>query len=185
MKMKTILTASAVLAMGVATPAFAQIASGTSAGPTTGGVGAGNTATSTSTSTDLQVQDVLNDKSINTDNSDNSVAISDVGNDKSMTALASFNTIDSYNGAGDDNNNQDNSAVVAEQDLSATVTNAPVLVLAALTGAINGNSGDNSVGGNAFAAYSGILNQGWNTGQGSNAQAATNVAARGTVSFSQ
>jgi hypothetical protein len=174
MKMKTLVTAAAVIALGVSAPAFAQVASGTNAGPTTSN-GILTSATSTSTSTD--VQDVLNDKSV--------TSVNDVLNDKSQNAFASFNTIDSYNGAGDDNNNQDNSRVVANQDLSASVSNAPVLVLAAITGALNGQSGDNSVGGNAFGAYSGILNQGWNTGQGSNAQAATNIAARGTVSFAQ
>jgi hypothetical protein len=44
-------------------------------------------------------------------------------------------------------------------------------------------SGSNSVNGSAFAAYAGILNQGWNTGINSNAQAATNIAAVGTVTF--
>jgi hypothetical protein len=182
MKMKYILTASAALAMGIATPAFAQVASGTNAGPTTSN-GILTSATSTSTSTD--VQDVLNDKSVNTDSRNQSTNLNDVLNDKSQTALASFNAIGSNNTDGNHDNNQDNSSITADQDLSATVSNAPVLVLAAITGALNGQSGNNSVGGNAFAAYSGILNQGWNTGQGSNAQAATNIAARGTVSFAQ
>jgi hypothetical protein len=47
----------------------------------------------------------------------------------------------------------------------------------------NFNSGDNNVSGNAFAAYAGILNNAWNTGINSNAQAASSIAARGTVSF--
>jgi hypothetical protein len=45
------------------------------------------------------------------------------------------------------------------------------------------NSGDNNVSGNAFAAYAGILNNAWNTGINSNAQAASSIAARGTVTF--
>ena len=49
--------------------------------------------------------------------------------------------------------------------------------------AVGYNSGNNSVRGNAFAAYAGILNAAWNTGINSNAQAATNIAAQGTVSF--
>ncbi|HET8749322.1 MAG TPA: hypothetical protein VFM42_01135, partial [Sphingomicrobium sp.] len=45
------------------------------------------------------------------------------------------------------------------------------------------DSGNNNVSGNAFAAYAGILNNAWNTGINSNAQAASSIAARGTVSF--
>jgi hypothetical protein len=45
------------------------------------------------------------------------------------------------------------------------------------------NSGNNSIRGNAFAAYAGILNQAWNTGINANTQAATNIAAQGTVNF--
>src|SRR3546814_245404 len=44
-------------------------------------------------------------------------------------------------------------------------------------------SGNNSVRGSAFAAYAGILNAAWNTGINANTQAATNIAASGTVSF--
>jgi hypothetical protein len=44
-------------------------------------------------------------------------------------------------------------------------------------------SGDNNVSGNAFAAYAGILNNAWNTGINANAQAASSIAARGTVTF--
>lgn len=164
MKIKTILAASAIIAAMSATPSFAQIASGTSAGPTTGGIGVGNTATSTSTSTDLQIQDS--------------------GNDNSQTALASFNSLGSNNTDSNHDNGNDSSVLVADQELNASVTNAPVLALAGVS-AVNSNSGNNAVQGSAFAAYSGILNQGWNNGQGSNAQAATNIAARGSVSFSQ
>jgi hypothetical protein len=107
-----------------------------------------------------------------------------VANDKSQTALASFNTIGSGNTDSNHDNGNDSSSVVADQELNASVTNAPVLALAGVS-AVNSNSGNNSVEGSAFAAFSGILNQGWNNGQGSNAQAATNIAARGSVSFSQ
>ena len=44
-------------------------------------------------------------------------------------------------------------------------------------------SGNNSVRGNAFAAYAGILNAAWNTGINANTQAATNIAAQGNVNF--
>ena len=36
---------------------------------------------------------------------------------------------------------------------------------------------------NAFAAFAGIANQAWNTGINANTQAATNIAAQGTVNF--
>jgi hypothetical protein len=44
-------------------------------------------------------------------------------------------------------------------------------------------SGSNSINGNAFAAYAGIMNVAWNTGVDTNAQAATNIAAQGNVNF--
>jgi hypothetical protein len=208
MNMKSTLAASAfALAIGLAMPAAAQQTSDTNAGPTTGGVGVGNTATSTSTSTDLNVQDSGNDNSDNSidvadsgnDNSDNSIAdsgnltVSDSGNDNSDNsvndsgnlafALASFNTDNSNNSTNDSNNNNDSSSVVALQVLTATVSNAAPLNFQSLLS--DYSSGDNSVNGSAFAAFSGILNNGWNTGINANAQAATNVAARGTVTFSQ
>lgn len=82
-----------------------------------------------------------------------------------------------------------NSLVVASQTLNATNTNQQMDELVDLDGeddtdtAVGYNSGNNSVSGSAFAAYAGILNAAWNTGINSNAQAATNIAASGTVSF--
>lgn len=43
--------------------------------------------------------------------------------------------------------------------------------------------GNNSVRGNAFAACSGILNAAWNIRINAGGQAATNIAAQGTVNF--
>jgi hypothetical protein len=88
------------------------------------------------------------------------------------------------NGSGNGNN-----LVVAIQALTATNTNQQMDELVDLDGeddsdtAVGYNSGNNSVSGSAFAAYAGILNAAWNTGINSNAQAATNIAAQGTVSF--
>lgn len=82
-----------------------------------------------------------------------------------------------------------NSLVVATQTLNATNTNSQMDELVDLDGeddtdtAVGYNSGNNNVSGSAFAAYAGILNAAWNTGINSNAQAATNIAASGTVSF--
>lgn len=195
MKIKSTLAASAlVLAFGLAMPAAAQQTSDTQAGPTTGGIGVGNTATSTATSTDLNVQDSGNDNSDNSTNDSGNIDIADSGNDNSDNsvndsgnlafALASFNTDNSDNSTNDSNNGNDSSSVVALQVLTATVSNAAPLNFQSLLGNDN-SSGSNSVNGSAFAAFSGILNQGWNTGINASTQAATNVAARGTVTFSQ
>ena len=45
------------------------------------------------------------------------------------------------------------------------------------------NSGDQSINGNSFAAYAGILNQAWNTGIVANTQAGTNIAASASITF--
>ena len=82
-----------------------------------------------------------------------------------------------------------NSLVVATQTLSANNTNQNLDEVVDLDGedgtetAVGYNSGNNSVRGSAFAAYAGILNAAWNTGINANTQAATNIAASGTVSF--
>jgi hypothetical protein len=186
MKIKATLAASAlVLAFGLAMPAAAQQTSDNQAGPTTGGVGVGNTATSTATSTDLNIQDSGNDSSDNSTNDSGNLDIADSGNDNSdnRLSLASFNTDNSDNSTNDSYNGNDSSSVVALQVLTATVSNAAPMNFFSIGS--DYSSGDNSVNGSAFAAFSGILNQGWNTGINANAQAATNVAARGTVTFSQ
>lgn len=45
------------------------------------------------------------------------------------------------------------------------------------------HSGSQSVNDNAFAAFAGISNAAWNTGVDANTQAATNIAAHGTITF--
>lgn len=181
MKMKIALSASAlVLAFGLALPAAAQVASGTTGGAATA-IGLASATTNT-TSTDIGVSDFLNTEIELTDNSDNSV--NDSGNTDLAFALGSFNSDSSNNSVNNSNNGNDSSAVVATQTLLAINANAAPLNFMSLA-LSNYSSGSNSVNGNAFAAYSGILNQGWNTGINANAQAATNIAARGTVTFSQ
>ena len=103
------------------------------------------------------------------------------------------NAADTFNDNDQDNDGNGslngNSLVVATQTLSATNTNHDMDELVDLDGedgtetAVGYNSGNNSVRGNAFAAYAGILNSAWNTGINANTQAATNIAASGTVSF--
>ncbi len=191
MKLTSVLSASAlVLAFGLAVPASAQVASGTGGTATSSGIL--TSATSTTTSTDIGVSDFLNDKSV--DNSDNSLNVRDSGNDNSDNrisdsgntdlafALGSFNTDNSNNSTNGSNNGNDSSSIVATQTLLAINANAAPLNFQSLA-LSDYSSGSNSVSGNAFAAYAGILNQGWNTGINANAQAATNIAARGTVNF--
>lgn len=190
MTLKYTLAASA-LALGIcmAAPAYAQQASNSQTGAI-----AGLSAIATTTSTDLNMQDSNNDNSTNVadsgnDNSDNSTNVADSGNTSDsgntalMFALGSFNSDSSDNSTNNSNNGNDSSSIVAAQTLVATVTNnAPVGSALFQVGSDN-KSGANSVNGNAFAAYAGILNNSWNTGINSSAQAATNVAARGSVTF--
>ena len=82
-----------------------------------------------------------------------------------------------------------NTMIVAKQYLFAENSNSMLDEVVDLDGedkdetAVGYNSGSNSVNDNAFAAYAGILNQSWNTGINANTQAATNIAAQGTVNF--
>ena len=82
-----------------------------------------------------------------------------------------------------------NSTIVADQELKAIIINKYLDEVVDLDGedetdtAVGYNSGQNQIRGNAFAAYAGILNQAWNTGINANTQAATNMAAQGTVNF--
>ncbi len=85
--------------------------------------------------------------------------------------------------------NSNNSTVTAVQTLTAINTNQYLDEVVDLDGAdgtpapVGYNSGNNEVRGSSFAAFAGILNQAWNTGINSNAQAATNIAAQGTINF--
>lgn len=90
---------------------------------------------------------------------------------------------DSYN----DNSGQ--AEIVATQVLLAVNSNSQLDEVADFDGeddtssSVGYNSGDQSVNGNSFSAFAGILNQAWNTGLNANVQAATNIAAQGTVTF--
>ena len=103
------------------------------------------------------------------------------------------NAADTFNDNDQDNDGNGslngNSLVVATQTLSATNTNQNLDEVVDMDGEddsdtnVGYQSGNNSVRGSAFAAYAGILNAAWNTGINANTQAATNIAASGTVSF--
>ena len=159
MNMKHFLAASAtVAALTVGAPAFAQSNSIDEAGPG-----------SADDNTIVEVYDVLDLLSNNGNNSDNSSQDQDNDN----------------NG----NNRGNGSSIVAFQLLNAVNNNSELDEVVDLDGedatetAVGYNSGNNTVNGSAFAAYAGILNQAWNTGINANTQAATNIAAQGTVNF--
>jgi len=129
----------------------------------------------------------------NTDNSQRTKTVADDSYNTNNSQRNKVLTLDSYNSDSSQhnktltwnntNNSQRNGNIrlVADQSLESSVSNAGPMNF-------NGrhstyNSGANSIGGSAFAAYSGILNQGWNTGINANSQAATNIAAQGTMTF--
>lgn len=82
-----------------------------------------------------------------------------------------------------------NNTVTANQLLNAVNTNSMMDELVDLDGEdgtpapVGYNSGDVYVRGNAFAAFAGILNSANNTGINANTQAASNIAAQGTINF--
>jgi hypothetical protein len=95
-------------------------------------------------------------------------------------------------------NTTNNTTIEANQTQNATIGSDaiydPVALASFSTGggwgkgssddhSVGYQSGSNSINGNAFAAYAGIMNVSWNTGVDTNAQAATNIAAQGNVSF--
>ena len=82
-----------------------------------------------------------------------------------------------------------NNTITAFQLLNAVNTNQNLDEVVDMDGEdgtpspVGYHSGENHINGSAFAAYAGILNQAWNTGINSNAQAASNIAAQGNVNF--
>jgi len=76
----------------------------------------------------------------------------------------------------------DEDKVIANQTLSGVIVNYGFDEIVDVEDG-DYETGDNDIGGGAFAAFAGILSQSWNTGTNANTQAATNVAARGTVHF--
>ena len=159
--MKKVMLAASVLALAMAgSPAYAQTLGG---GTNTTGASGNNSDNDTVVVNDL-IDLFVQDNAADTFSDD----------DQDNDGNGSFNS---------------NTLVVATQSLSATNTNQNMDELVDLDGedvtdtAVGYNSGNYSVRGNAFAAYAGILIAAWNTGINSNAQAATNIAAQGTVSF--
>jgi hypothetical protein len=106
--------------------------------------------------------------------------------DEFMQENGPVSVSESYSESYEKNNN---TKIAAYQTLTATNSNSQLDEVVDLDGeddsdtAVGYNSGNNSVNGNAFAAFAGIANQAWNTGINANTQAATNIAAQGTVNF--
>jgi hypothetical protein len=106
--------------------------------------------------------------------------------DEFMQENGPVSVSESYSESYEKNNN---TKIAAYQTLTATNSNSQLDEVVDLDGeddsdtAVGYNSGDNSVNDNAFAAFAGIANQAWNTGINANTQAATNIAAQGTVNF--
>ncbi len=160
MRVKSVFLAAASAAgLLIAGPALAQ---------TTGGA----TNIDTNSDDNIQVNDVLDLFLI--DNAPDSYS-------SSTTLTANWSNSESYTSS--------DTAVVATQVLTATNTNQYLDEVADFDGedgtetAVGYNSGNNSVNDNAFAAFAGISNNAWNTGLNANTQAATNIAAQGTVNF--
>jgi hypothetical protein len=160
--MKKVMLAVSTLALAVtAAPAFAQ----------------------------TQAENDANNNGASGNNSDNdTVVVNDL-----IDLFVQDNAADTFSDDDQDNDGNGsfngNSLVVATQTLSATNTNQNLDEVVDMDGEdgsetpVGYNSGNNSVRGSAFAAYAGILNAAWNTGINANTQAATNIAASGTVSF--
>ncbi|UVI39577.1 hypothetical protein [Qipengyuania spongiae] len=154
--MRKIVTATAVaaIALGVGMPAAAQETNG----PT-------NTT-------------------INSTMDDDNVIVNDL-----LDLVATDNSADQDNDGNGSYNGNSLSFIAATQTLSAVNTNSEMDELVDLDGEdesdtpVGYNSGNNVVRDNAFAAFAGINNAAWNTGINANTQAATNIAAQGTVNF--
>ena len=118
---------------------------------------------------------------VTTSDDDNKVKADDGGIAAvgAVTATNTGNSNDDGNqvvGGGAINDND----VIATQTLKAVITNDGG---AGERGEGAYNSGDNTIRGNAFAAFAGILTQAWNTGVNANIQTGTNIAATGAVTF--
>lgn len=126
----------------------------------------------------------------NTANGNDNIQVSDV-----LDLFAIDNAADTYNSSSSWSLSKSSTStssdrnVVATQYLKAINSNSQLDEVADFDGvdedqsSVGYNSGNNSVNDNAFAAFAGISNNAWNTGLNANTQAATNIAAMGTVNF--
>ncbi|VXC91246.1 hypothetical protein [Sphingomonas sp. AX6] len=161
MRVKSVFLAAASAAgLFIAGPALAQT--------TTGGA----TNIDTNSDDNIQVNDVLD-----------LFVVDNAPDSYSSTSTSSWSLSKSYSSS-------DTAYLVsANQSLKAININKELDEVADFDGvdedqsSVGYNSGNNSVNDNAFAAFAGISNNAWNTGLNANTQAATNIAAMGTVNF--
>lgn len=185
MKVKHILVGTAaILALGLASPVMAQ-------GQTNedNQVDDGNDNTQNEDSLQNVGNDSLNGwNNFNNDNAADSKSLT-VTTTVEKTFSPSFTDSSQDNDGNNSGNDNTETKIVAVQSLKAINTNSYLDEVVDLDGeddtetAVGYNSGNNAVSDNAFAAYAGILNAAWNTGINANAQAATNIAAQGSVTF--
>ncbi|HEX7852222.1 MAG TPA: hypothetical protein VF503_00840 [Sphingobium sp.] len=150
---KLLISAAAVVVLGFATPSFAD---STSAGATVTGAKGDHSDTNVSNTNKTLV-----------------FAPSETTSITKKTSLdVKLSNSSERNG---------NVKIVADQQLGQSISNESRMNFDGKRS--DYGSGSNSVSGSAFAAYSGILNQAWNTGISSNTQSATNIAAQGQTSF--
>ncbi|QPQ55865.1 hypothetical protein IC614_04575 [Allosphingosinicella flava] len=205
MQLKHILAVSAAtLAIGLAAPSVAQDSSVNEAGPGSSDnndVGSYNDVNSynddNGNNRDNDVNSYNDDNGNNRDNE-----VEDNGDNRDNENYGSWsasrggeiedsgNTLTGNSEAEDSyNDNSGQAEIVATQVLIAVNSNSELDEVADFDGeddtesSVGYNSGDQSVNGNSFSAFAGILNQAWNTGLNANVQAATNIAAQGTVTF--
>jgi hypothetical protein len=157
---KLLIGAAAVITLGFVTPTLAQ----TGAGANVNGAAGDHSDTNVSNSNKTLVYAPSETTSVS----------KSISNSKAISTSVALTL---------SNNSQRNGNVkiVADQQLGQSISNASRMNFDGKQS--NYGSGSNTVGGSAFAAYSGILNQGWNTGISSNTQAATNIAAQGQTTF--
>lgn len=187
MKIGNILaTTAAVLVIGLVSPAMAQGQTNTDNQIDDG---SGNTQNENS------IQDALNGSlndwnNFNNDNAPDSHSV-EITTDITKTYAPEYTDSSQDNDYNGSYNGNTSTTIVALQSLKAVNANHDLDEVVDLDGedgsetAVGYNSGNNAVRDSAFAAYAGILNAAWNTGVNANAQAATNIAAQGSVTFGE
>ena len=184
MKLRHILAGTAAaLALGLVSPALAEQTNENNQIDDGGG----------NTQNEDSVQNSLNGSLNNWSNFGNDNAADSESFSFTKTVTTTYSPSETDSSQDNDGNgafsNNTLSSVAANQTLKAVNTNSYLDEVVDLDGeddsetAVGYNSGNNAVSGNSFAAFAGILNVAWNTGINANAQAATNIAATGSVTF--
>lgn len=167
--MKKVMLTASLLTLAIAGPAHAQQTLGADVG------GDENTTVLVNDLLDVIIQDNAPDST--------SVSYSDDDNYTSTITKTLTSTINASDDDSYASQTNGNTAIVASQTLNASISNKGIDTVVDMNEVDDYSSGSNSVRGQAFAAFAGILNQAWNTGINANTQAATNIAAQGNVTF--